>query len=466
MSSRELGPDSLSALGLAVAKAMDVAPDESPLPAFLSPFGFVSRFQRDPLGVLEKLHERHGDVAPFRFFHKRGYLISDPTLIHEVLVKGSANFTKSLGLKRAKVLLGEGLLTSEEPLHMRQRRLVQPAFHRERLRGYGEIMVSEADVWLSRWGIDWKPGKLVNLHHELVELTMAIVSKSLYNSDVRSVATSTGEVSSTLMRMLRVILSTFAGDLLRLHDAKQQLDRRVYSIIAERRASGGDFGDLLSLLLEAQDTEGGGEKMTDLQIHDEIITLFLAGHQTGANALSWAWYLLAKHPESEQDFFDELDRVLGGRAPCADDIDSLPYTYAVFAESMRLYPPLWVIGRISIKKFEMGGRRYPADSIFFISPWIVHRDARFWDKPAEFLPERWMAASSDRPKMTYLPFGAGSRLCIGERFAWMEGVLLLARIGQTWRFRLAPESKVVPQPMITLALKDGLPVVPEKRNLS
>jgi len=448
-----------------VAKAMNVAPDESPLPAFFWPFGVVRRFQRDPLGVLGKLHQRHGDVAPFRFFHMRGYLISDPALIHEVLVRGSANFTKSLGLKRAKVLLGEGLLTSEEPLHMRQRRLVQPAFHRERLRGYGEIMVSEADVWLTRWGTDWKPGKVVNLHHELVELTMAIVSKSLYNSDVRGVAKSTGEGVSTLMRMFRLIISPFAGDLLRLHEAKQQLDRRVYSIIAERRASGRDFGDLLSLLLAAQDTESGGEKMTDRQIRDEIVTLFLAGHQTGANALAWTWYLLAKHPESEQTFFDELDRVLGGRAPSADDVDSLPYTYAVFAESMRLYPPLWLIGRTSIKKFEMGGRRFPANSIFFVSPWILHRDARFWDEPTEFVPERWMAPSRDRPKMTYIPFGAGSRLCIGERFAWMEGVLLLARIGQKWRFRLAPESQVVPQPTITLALKYGLPVVPEKRSL-
>jgi cytochrome P450 len=462
--STESGPDSLSALGLAVANAMNVAPDESPLPAFFSPFGIVRRFQRDSLGVLEELHQRHRDVAPFRFFHTRGYLISDPALIHEVLIRGSANFTKSFGLKRAKVLLGEGLLTSEEPLHMRQRRLVQPAFHREHLRGYGEIMVSVADAWLSRWGIDWKPGQVVNLHHELVELTMSIVSKSLYNSDVRSDPKSNGEESSALMRMFRLIISPFAGDLLKLHVAKEQLDRRVYSLIAERRASGGDFGDLLSMLLAAQDTESGGAKMTDLQIRDEIITLFLAGHQTTANALAWTWYLLATHPESERALFDELDRVLGGRAPSADDFDSLPYTYAVFAESMRLYPPVWLIARASIKKFEMGGKRFPANSIFFVSPWIMHRDARFWDKPAEFAPERWMTPSPDRPKMTYIPFGAGSRLCVGERFAWMEGVLLLARIGQKWRFRLAPEAKIVPQPMITLTLKYGLPVVPEKRS--
>lgn len=203
--------------------------------------------------------------------------------------------------------------------------------------------------------------------------------------------------------------------------------------------------------------------MTDRQIRDEILTLFLAGHQTTANALAWTWYLLAKHPEAEQALFDELDRVLGGRAPSAADVDSLPCTYAVFAESMRLYPPAWIIGRTSIEKFEMGGRRFPANSIFFVSPWIMHRDARFWGEPAEFVPQRWMAPSPDRPKMTYIPFGAGSRFCVGERFAWMEGVLLLARIGQKWRFRLAPEAKIVPQPMITLTLKHGLPVLPEKR---
>jgi cytochrome P450 len=211
------------------------------------------------------------------------------------------------------------------------------------------------------------------------------------------------------------------------------------------------------------DPENAGDKMTDSQIRDEILTLFLAGHETTANALAWTWYLLAKHPESEQAFFEELDRVLGGRAPTAEDVDSLPFTYAVLAESMRLYPPAWLIGRMSIKGFEMGGRHFPANSIFFVSPWIMHRDARFWGEPKEFVPERWMPPSPDRPRMVYIPFGGGPRVCIGERFAWMEGVLLLARIGQTWRFRLAPEAKIVPQPLITLRMKYGLAVVPERR---
>jgi cytochrome P450 len=440
--------------------------------ALLSPFGIASRFRRDPLGVLEELHERHGDIAPFRFFHMRGYVISDPALIQDVLVKANANFTKSLGLKRAKALLGEGLLTSEEPLHMRQRRLVQPAFHSDRLRGYGEIMVSLADEWLARWDTAWKPGAVVNLHREIVELTMSIVSKALYNSDVRGDAKSIGEMASAVMRMFRLMISPFAPALLKLpigparrfHKAKQQFDRLVYGMIAERRATGGDFGDLLSMLLVAQDTENAGERMTDRQIRDEILTLFLAGHETTANALAWTWYLLAKNPESEQAFFEELDRVLGGRAPVAADVDSLRYTYAVLAESMRLFPPAWVIGRISIEDFEMGGRRYPANTIFFVSPWIMHHDPRFWAEPKEFVPERWMSPSPGRPRMAYIPFGSGPRVCIGERFAWMEGVLLLARIGQKWRFRLAPDAKIVPQPLITLRMKYGLPVVPERRS--
>lgn len=446
----------------------------SSLPASLSPFGILRRFRRHPLATLEALRNEHGDVAPFRFFHKPGFLLSDPALVQEVLVTQNANFTKSLGLQRAKLLLGEGLLTSEEPLHMRQRRLVQPAFHRDRLHGYGQTMVALASEWMARWDREWKPGAVVDLHSETVQLTLSIVSKALYHADVRRDAASISEVGTAVMSMFRLLVLPFASTFLKLpigpsrrfHAARRKLDELVYGMIAERRKSGEDTGDLLSMLLVAQDAEDpapGAGRMTDKQVRDEILTLFLAGHETTANALSWTWYLLATHPECEQAMFEELDRVLGGRPPEAGDVESLRYTYAVFAESMRLFPPAWLIGRMSRDAFSMGGRRFPGDAIFFAAPWTMHRDPRFWPEPAEFAPERWLAPNPDRPKFAYFPFGGGPRVCIGERFAWMEGVLLLARIGQRWRFRLAPQARIVPQPLITLRLKYGLPVTAEPR---
>ena len=203
--------------------------------------------------------------------------------------------------------------------------------------------------------------------------------------------------------------------------------------------------------------------MSDAQVRDEILTLFLAGHETTANALSWTWYLLSQNPDAERRLFEEVDSVLGGREPSADDVEALRYAYAVLAESMRLYPPAWAMGRTPTEPFNLGGYRIPAGVICFMSQWLTHRDPRFWPEPDRFLPERWLTPDPQRPKLAYFPFGAGPRLCVGERFAWMEGTLILARVAQQWRFRLAPGARIVPQPVITLRLKYGLPVIPERR---
>jgi cytochrome P450 len=421
---------------------------------------------------MDELHCKYGDLVHFRLFNLDVYLLSDPALIQEVLVAQQAKFTKSVALQRAKVLLGEGLLTSEEPLHLRQRRLSQPAFHRERLKSYGAIMTTLTGEWLTRWDADprFEQGQQVDLHEETMQLTLSIVSKALYSADMRTEAGSISELASTMVNMFILLSIPFSGLIIKLplpisrrfHNAKRQLDALMYGLIAERRTSGEDRGDLLSMLLMAQDSEGDGGGMSDKQVRDEILTLFLAGHETTANALSWTWYLLATNPETERCFFTELDSVLGTRTPDLDDFENLRYTYALLAESMRLYPPAWGLGRIAKEEFSMGGYTFPAGSMFFMSQWVMHRDPRYWPDPLKFKPERWLEPA-DRPKMTYFPFGAGSRLCIGERFAWMEGVLLLAQIGQRWRFRLAPGARFQPQPLITLRMKYGLPVIPERR---
>jgi cytochrome P450 len=445
-----------------------------PGPRSYSPFGYTA-FRRDPLATLESLQKQYGDVVEFRLLHRRGYLISNPQLIQEVLVTHNGNFVKSPALKRAKMLLGEGLLTSEEPLHLRQRRLAQSAFHRERLRGYSEIMVRLTGEWIERWDREWPSliaaGQPVDLHAEAMQLTLSIVSKALYNADMRRDARYISQIGTAVANMFRLTMLPFAEQIVKLplrasrefRAARDQLDQLMYGLIAERRASQEDKGDLLSMLLMAQDSEGDGGQMSDKQVRDEILTLFLAGHETTANALSWTWYLLALNPDAERRLFEEVDAVLGGREPSMDDVEALRYTYAVFAESMRLYPPAWTMGRTPKQPFDLGGYRIPANSICLMSQWLIHRDPRFWPDPLQFLPDRWLTPDPQRPKLAYFPFGAGPRLCVGERFAWMEGVLILARVAQRWRFRLAPSARIVPQPLITLRLRCGLPVMPERR---
>jgi cytochrome P450 len=361
-------------------------------------------------------------------------------------------------------------LTSEGEHHRRQRRLAQPAFHRKRIDAYGATMTDYAERYSSRW----TDGAQVDIAHEMMRLTLAIVGKTLFNSDVESEADDVRESLTEIMEMFQMLLLPYSEYLERLPlpqnrrflRARARLDAVIYRIISERRASGEDAGDLLSMLMHARDEEGDGGGMSDRQLRDEVMTIFLAGHETTANALAWTWYLLAQHPEVEAKLHAELDRVLDGgrRLPAVEDLAALRYTEMVFSESMRLYPPAWTVGRLAVKDYEVGGYTVPAGSLVLISQYVMQRDPRFWPDPLRFDPERWTPeARESRPQYSYFPFGAGARRCVGEGFAWMEGSLLIASIARRWRMRLDPAHPVVEHPRITLRPKHGVRVTLEKR---
>ncbi len=424
--------------------------------------------RRDPLAFLTRVSREHGDVARFRMGPVELYLLSRPEWIRDVLVTHAASFHKGRGLERAKRLLGEGLLTSEDPLHLRQRRMMQPAFHAQRIAGYADAMVALADRASARW----TPGETRDVALEMSRLALAIVGRTLFDADVESEA---DEIGAALTTALELFGRTFTLPFFELLDrlplpmnrrfdrAKARIDATIARLVAERRRAPGG-ADLLSLLVAASDVEGDGGRMTDAQVRDEAITIFLAGHETTANALAWTWYLLSQNPEAEARLHAEVDAVLGGRRPSAADLPRLPWTEMVLAESMRLYPPAWIIGRRAIEPYSVGGYDVPRGSIVVACQWVTHRDPRWFPEPERFDPERFLPEAKEaRPRFAYFPFGGGRRVCIGEGFAWMEGVLVLAAIARRWRLRLAPGQEIVPAPSITLRPRDGIRMTLERR---
>ena len=310
----------------------------------------------------------------------------------------------------------------------------------------------------------WKDGATLDMHTEMMRLTLDIVAKTLFDADVDAEAAEIGKAMTTAFESFNYAMIPFTEYLdhvpippvRRFNSARDRLDKTIFRLIAERRASGEDRGDLLSMLLLAQDTEGDGTGMSDAQLRDEALTIFLAGHETTANALTWTWYLLSQHPEVEKRFHAEIDS-LNGVSPTIDDLARLPYTRMVLAESMRLYPPAWAIGRRALDAFQMREFNVPAGAVVLMSQYVMHRDARYFPDPDRFDPERWTPeAQASRPKFSYFPFGGGARVCIGEQFAWMEGILLLATIAQKWRMRLAEKQIVDVQPLITLRPRFGM----------
>ena len=398
---------------------------------------------------------------------QHAFVVSHPDAIRDILVTHQGNFTKSRMLERAKVLLGDGLLTSEAEFHTRQRRLVQPAFHRDRLLRYAADMVDCAEHAREMW----VAGVELDMHREMTRLTLAIVGRTLFSADVSSDADEIGHAMTQIFEQFETLLLPCSDRIQKQHippvrrfeKARDRLDKIVYGLIAERRASGKDAGDLLSMLLLAQD-ENDNAHMTDKQVRDEALTLLIAGHETTANALTWTWYLLSQNSQVEARMHAEIDSVLGGKLPGFDDAVNLPYTSGVFAESLRLYPPAWAIGRRAREDYSIGGYAIPAKSILLMSPWVVHRDPRWWPESERFNPDRWHPdEAAKRPKFAYFPFGGGARVCIGERFAWAEGVLVLATIAQRWKMRLVPGHPVETRAVITLRPKHGMKMTLEPR---
>jgi len=426
----------------------------------LSVLGRLLEFRRDPLGFLQAAAAADGDVARFRLGAQNIVLLSHPDDIRDLLITHNTRFVKNRMLHRARILLGEGLLTSEEPRHTRQRKLVQPAFYRERLPGYANAMVEQSE----RAAAHWQPGQTLQLNEEMMRLTLGIVADTLFSAQVDDTAATVGAALTEILEMFDLLMLPMSEYVVRLpllpvarrfRRARRQLDDIVYGIIARRRQSGHDPGDLLAMLLAARDEDV--QPMTDTEVRDEALTLFLAGHETTATALTWTWYLLSQHPEVEARLHAELDKVLAGRRPTFEDFQLLPYTEMVLAESMRLYPPAWAIGRRAIEPHTVRGQQFSVDTIFLASPYVTHRIAALWPEPEKFDPERFRPTAREaRHRFAYFPFGGGPRVCIGERFAWLEGVLVLATIARHWRFQVERSSRPVPLPLITLRQKDGL----------
>jgi cytochrome P450 len=420
----------------------------------------VFAMRRDPVEFFTRLAREHGDISHFHLGPQNAFLLNHPDMIKEVLVGKDRNFTKWFANARLVEVLGQGLFVSEGAYHARQRKLSQPAFHRQRIAGYADTMVKIAQRVRDRW----QDGVPVDVGSEMNWLAMIIVADTLFGADLEAEATEISGALSAVLRMLEK--STLAeSDVPDFDRARIRLDESVLRIIQERRASSGDSGDtgdLLSMLLAAKDEDGTG--MSDIELRDEAMTIFLAGHETTANALMWTWYAISQTPEVEKKLHAVVDSVLEGRVPTLDDVPRLKYVEMVFAEGLRLYPPVWIVGRRAINDCEIGGWQVPAQSIVLLSQYVTQRDARFFPDPEKFDPERWtQEAGAARPKYSYFPFSSGSRQCLGEPFAWMEGVLAIAVLAQKWKLSLAPGHRVEMAPQLTLRSKYGMRMIPTAR---
>jgi cytochrome P450 len=420
-------------------------------------------FGRDPLNFMLRFTREYGDLGYLGALGIHFYLINHPDLIEYVLVTNNKNFIKDKGLRLPSLrkIFGNGLLTSEGEFWIRQRRLAQPAFHREKIAAYGEVMVESTERMIS----DWRPGEMRDIHQDMMHLTLEIVVKTLFGAraffEKQDVAEAI-EVISRYFSSQSAYIFPFSflptPGQIRLGRAIKKLDRIIHQIIQERRESGSEHDDLLSLLLEAQDDDGS--RMTDRQLRDEVMTLFLAGHETTALSLSWTWYLLAQHPNVERKLVAELKETLNGCSATVADLMRLSYLEMVVKEAMRLYPPAWIIGREALHGFEINGYSIPGGAQISMSPWLMHRDRRYFDQPEEFRPERWAAEQVKQlPKYAYFPFGGGPRLCIGNSFALMEAKLILATIAQKFHLELVPDQRVKPLPSITLRPNNGIKVI-------
>jgi cytochrome P450 len=442
----------------------------------LSPFAALRAFRRDPIALLERL-AADGDVVRLRIPRTDAYLLNHPDLVRDVLVTDHRAFHKGPTIQAARMLLGESLLTTEEEVHRRQRRLIQPLFHHERIASYAAAMTRRAD----RVATTWRAGESIDVHAEMGRLTLAIVGEALFGTDVdddrsaevrRALTDALAMFDRMYSPVFRLLTRLPTPAMRRYRRIEADLRGAIDAMIVRRRADGasrvggaaeGGRDDLLSLLLRARE---GDARMTDGQVRDEALTLFLAGHETTANALAWTWWWLDRAPDAQAALHAELDEVLGDRPPTMEDLSRLPVTEAVLSESIRLRPPAWAIGRRAIAEHRAGDVTIPAGAVVVVSPWLLHHDDRWWPEPDAFRLDRWTPeAKAERPRGAYLPFGAGPRVCIGEPFAWMEGVLVLATIARRWRLRLDPGTAVEMQAVVTLRPRSGIRMTPEPRGV-
>ncbi|MGA9978300.1 MAG: cytochrome P450 [Candidatus Sulfotelmatobacter sp.] len=437
-------------------------------------FAFRKFRPGNPIFLFQHLAEKYGDIAHYKIGPHHIVFLNHPEYIREVLVVQNDNFIKERTVQRSKMLLGKGMITSEDAEHRAQRQVAQPAFHRQRIQEYAAATVDEA----ARARESWKDGEQRDIAIDMMHLTLKIVARTLFAADLQKEVLELADAINRIMGLYNFLVMLPAAEWL-VHlrppglaafvKARKRIDAVVYRMIDAHRRRGGDGGSLLDLMLAASSDESRGHDSPGAQqaLRDQVITIFLAGYETVANALIWTWYLLSQNPDCERRCHEEVDSVLQGRLSTAEDVPRLRYVEMVMAESMRLYPPAWAMGRYARHDFQLGDYRLPARTTVLISQFVTHRDPRHFPDPLRFDPERFTAeAKSRRAKFTYFPFGAGARQCIGESFAWMEGVLVLATLLQKWRLRMVPGQRVEPQPLITLRPKYGMRMRIEARALN
>ncbi len=437
-------------------------PPELPGPKGLPLLGVSIRLVRDSLEVLRSVAREYGDIVRIPVIMGTRILLNHPDYIQQVLVFQPTKFHKSkLSKEATERLLGQGLLISEGDFWRRQRRLAQPAFHRQRINQYSSTMLACVQAQMRGWG----DGETRNLAQEMMELTLEAAVRTLFGTTLPGEAQHVGRAMTFLMRYslsrarkpIQIPANWPTPKNRRANREYEFLDSLVYRIIAERKAqpSSNHRNDLLSLLMGAMDEDGS--QMTPKQLRDETMTLFLAGHETTAITLSWTWYLLGQNPKVEARLHQELRSVLASRPPEIADLARLPYLQAVINEVLRLYPPAYILARVAIAPFRIGEYDFPAGETVLLSQWVMHRDPRYYDDPDSFRPERWLDGLADRlPPGAYFPFGDGPRRCIGQGFAMLESALVIATIAQRFRFRLVPGRNAVPEPLVTLRPKHGI----------
>jgi cytochrome P450 len=425
----------------------------------------------NPIFLFQHLADTYGDIAHYKIGPHHIVFLNHPEYIREVLVVQNDNFIKERTVQRSKMLLGEGMITAEGAVHRAQRLAAQPAFHRQRIAGYASTIVEETVGMRD----SWRAGEQRDIAADMMHLTLNVVARTLFATDLRGEVYELAAAINRIMGLYNFLVMLPAAEWL-VHvrppglaafvRARNRIDAVVYRMIDAHRKSGVDRGSLLDLMIAASSGDDAeSRRLSSRQaLRDQVITIFLAGYETVANALAWTWYLLSQNPECEGKFHEEVDRVLEGKLPTMEDVPRLRYTENVLAESLRLYPPAWAMGRYARNDFALGDYFLPARTTVLISQFITHRDARYFPDPLRFDPNRFSPeGKARRAKFTYFPFGAGARQCIGESFAWMEGALILATLAQKWKLSLVPGHPVEAQPLITLRPKYGMRMQIERR---